>query len=289
MKKVLVISGIAVLLLLPLLVTGWAGKEEAVRDAFSRGNELYKTEAYAEALAAYETGLEIKPEHKGLSFNAAQAAYRAGEYEQAARHYDQAEDSVDKYMNAGNSFYRAGEKAEDVNTKFGHYQKALELYREGISRYPEKVELKFNYEFVMQKLKELQQQMEQQSEDDNGQDEEPEEQEEQQEDQSGKEGQDGERSEDQSGGEGEQEDEDSLSSGQDGGQGTEEDQQAGSGENQQDEGENQDAGGWDGDQQDQDQNQAAIDRILEMLAGEEEESLKNNQGVVVGGDHKYGW
>ena len=68
MKKVLVISGIAVLLLLPLLVTGWAGKEEAVRDAFSRGNELYKTEAYAEALAAYATGLEDETGAHGAEF-----------------------------------------------------------------------------------------------------------------------------------------------------------------------------------------------------------------------------
>ncbi|MGB4426771.1 MAG: tetratricopeptide repeat protein, partial [Limnochordia bacterium] len=166
MKKVLVISGIAVLLLLPLLVTGWAGKEEAVRDAFSRGNELYKTEAYAEALAAYAAGLEEKPEHMALSFNTAQAAYRAGEYEQAASHYGQAEDSVDKYLSAGNSFFRAGEGADDPNAMQELYQKALEMYREGIGRYPENVELKFNYEFVKQRLQELQQHMDQQSEDD---------------------------------------------------------------------------------------------------------------------------
>ena len=155
MKKLAVISGILAVSMLPLLLTGWADRQDAVKEALRRGNQEYTAEAYAEAVNAYEQGLEAKPEHKALNFNAAQAAYQLGEYEKAVEFYEQAEDSRDKYLNAGNSFFRSGDAAMDGNEKMQLYNQALEMYKEGIMEYPQDLELKFNYEFVKQKLQEL--------------------------------------------------------------------------------------------------------------------------------------
>ena len=163
MKKLAVVSGILAVFMLPLLLTGWADRQDAVQDALRRGNQEYAAEAYTEAWNGYEQGLEARPEHKALNFNTAQAAYQLGEYEKAVEFYEQAEDSRDKYLNAGNSFYRSGDAAEDMNEKLQLYNQALEMYKEGITKYPQDLELKFNYEFVKQKLQELEQ-MEQESE-----------------------------------------------------------------------------------------------------------------------------
>lgn len=251
MKKVLWISGIFAGLLLPLVWIGWTNADKAASQALRSGNVQYEEGRYAEALETYVMGLESMPEHQALNFNAAQAAYQLGEYTQASEYYDKAAASIDKYLNAGNSLYRAGEVAEDDNQRLQYYNQALQIYKEGIINYPHDVQLKFNYEFVKQKLDELSEQIQKDDPEDQQNDQEQNNMEENEQEQNNQQNED--TNDQQNGERNDEQNEDMQSPGE------------------------------------EDQTREAIARILDMLASEEEESLKNNQGVVRGRDDKYGW
>lgn len=167
MKKLFWASGLFVLVFAILFLTGILDIRHTVARAFAEGNRLYENEAYDEAENAYNTGLHKEPENPLLNYNAGQACYRQGVYDQALEYYQKSADSIDRFLNAGNSAYRLAESIEDVNQKRQHYAAALEFYRQGILAFPENVELKYNYEFVLEKLKQFQDenQQDQQNED----------------------------------------------------------------------------------------------------------------------------
>ena len=311
MKAIAWASGILSVLLLTLLLTGWADADYAAKRALSQGNQQYAVAKFAQALAAYEAGLAADPENEALNFNAAQAAYMAGDYEKAAQYYEKSGNSVDKYLNGGNIYFKVGDAVEDDEAKAQCYSEALLIYHEGIVKFPQNVPLKYNFELVREKLEQLMEDMEQEGDSEDGEEGEDESESESQ-SQSGEEGEDEDQSEGQSGEDSEDESEEGAS--QDSQEQDEEDQgESGEGEEQEAEsaesedgdGENdEESAGRDSDGQDQEdeqqssynqedaeyeQDREAIDRILEVLESLEQESLKNNQNVVRGKEGKNGW
>ena len=224
MKKIMLISGIAAVFLLAIILAG-ADKDDGAKKALRQGNSEYAVSLYKYALAAYETGLASNPENKALNFNAAQAAYSLGEYEKAAGYYEKAEDCVEKYLNTGNIYFKAGDAAGDEDQKMQYYSKALQIYYEGIIKFPRDVPLKYNYETLKEKIKTIPENTEEQE----------------------NQGQDSEEQENQ---------------GQDSGESREEEPEL---------------------------DEEAIERILQMLENQEEESLKNNREILAGGDNKNDW
>lgn len=284
MRKILCISGVITVLFLSLLLTGWADADSGLNKALRQGNERYASAKYEEALKSYETGLETESENKMMNFNAGQAAYLLGDYEKASQYYEKAEDCVDKFLNAGNIFFRAGNAVEDANQKAQCYAQALQIYREGIIKYPQNVPLKYNYETVKALVDELLEEMDQEGEGDSG------DQNDEQSEGESNEGQgESHNEESQSGQEQESEDtenaqeeqEQSSEQAGDSGDAQDESQEGGEGE--------QEAYSQDESEDEYDPDQEAIERILEMLENQEEESLKNNQGVVGGKDDTNGW
>lgn len=259
MKKIVCISGIITVFLCLIVLTGWMDADEKVQKSLREGNDMYESEKYAEALRLYETGLGKEGENTVLNFNAAQAAYLSGDYEKAVLCYENAEDCTDKYLNFGNIYYMAGESASEADEKVQLYAQALQIYMDGIMKYPQEVSLKYNYETVKAKIEELLEEEESEQE---------------------SEGESGSESEDE---QSESEQSDSQS----------EDEQS---ESEQSESESHDG---DDDQQEEysqgeeeDESEAdmeAVERILAMLESQEEESLKNNQEVVGGNDNANGW
>ena len=163
-------------------------------------------------------------------------AYAAEEYE----------GSADWFLAVGNELYLAGEAAEDDNDQIQFYLQALAVYQEGISEFPQDIPLKYNYEFVRQKL-----------------------------DISLSEKGDGEEGDGEEGESGEGED------------GEGQDSESSEGETA-DEGESQDSSSA-ADEDEDEPDQDAIERILQMLEQQEEQSLKNNQEVTQGNGNGYGW
>ena len=284
MKKAPYIFGLLAVITLSLLLTGWVNFDEAAPQALRAGNRLYALAQYEAALATYETGLEIHPDDEVLNFNAAQAAMELGEFEKAAQYYELAADNADKYLNAGNIYYAVGNAVEETDAKVQFYAKALLIYQEGIVLYPQNVPLKFNYEFVKALLDE-----ENQSEDSGEGDK-----------------QEGDEDSEQRDGEASEQDSSEQDSSE---QNSNEESQGQEGEEQADtqdeeapdlnEEENMQEQGAEGEEENEDALSAgeeeyeadmeAIQRILEILESQEEESLKNNQNVMQGKDGKIDW
>ena len=276
-KKLLWISGVASLLSLFFLWQGWAA---AQADEILRwGNSLYASNDYSAALSAYEEGIELAGGSGRFQFNAAQAAYLLGDYEKAVQHYEKAEDTVEKYLNAGNVFFLAGEAAEEDEQKVELYLQALAIYGEGIVRFPANVPLKYNYELVRSKLSAQSQ---------NSEDGEPGEDSEEQEGQEGEqtEGSQGEnssREEDGQDSASTEQSDPSAPSGEEENASQEGDEETDGDEDQQS------ASSGEDDKEEGDQDREALERILQMLQNQEEQSLKNNQEVKGGNEGENGW
>jgi len=303
-KKAVYISGIITVLLLSLVLTGWADTYDSITKAMRLGNGQYALAEYEDALNSYEAGFEAQTENEALSFNAAQAAYLLGDYEKAAGYYESAEDSVDKYLNIGNIFFRAGGAAEETEQKAQLYTQALKYYKEGIDKYPQNVPLKYNFETVKALLDEMMKESGQDSNNENGDENESENENEGEsgeqgnsEDNKNNEGESGEQSESENSEQSESEGQENQAQESENGQddqseqnessGQEEDAQSAQEDGQEEGDEERDA--YSDDEGEYDPDQEAVERILAILESQEEESLKNNQEVVGRKDGTNGW
>jgi len=309
--RLMLVSGAIAVILLALLLSGWADRDDKVQSALRLGNKSYEAGAFEDTLRFYETGLEADPRQGDLLFNAGQAAYQIGDYESAARYYENARDCVEKYLNYGNIFYRAGAALEDAEQKAKLFAGALEIYMDGIKKYPEDVSLKYNYEFVKALfdalLDELEQQQNERERQGEGESEDSEQSDGGQGDGEQGDGGQGEGEQGDGGqgdgeqgdggqGDGEQDERgagESADSEQNNGEQGEDDSSGQSGDNEEesDDGDNTDDREAQGQQSEepQDTDQEAIARILEALESREEESLKNNQRVIRGKADGNGW
>jgi hypothetical protein len=265
MKKLMIISGLITAGLLIFLLTGAADRDYLIKKSLRQANLSYMKGEYGSALTTYGEGLAVNPEHPALLFNAAQTAYLLGEYEWAAMLYEQSPDNEDKFLNGGNAAIWLGDAADSDEEKLELYIYALQTYYEGILLYPRNIPLKYNYESLKEKINELISEMEQESENQESESQE----------------QEGEESE--SDGQNSQEN-------QDGSESNEESENVN--ESQSDD-ENQDMSEAyeQGDENDEpaDIDQEAIERILQILESQEEQSLKNNQEVLTTDEGIYGW
>ena len=152
MRKVFIVSGVMLTALLVLFRFGMLDFGNGVRKHILEGNSHYAAGEYDNALEAYKTGLDREPGNKKLGYNSGQVSYILKDYQQAASFFANSSDNKDKYLNWGNSLLRLGDEATDETLKFQCYNQALEVYRQGILSYPENMELKYNYEYVLDKI-----------------------------------------------------------------------------------------------------------------------------------------
>lgn len=98
------------------LVIGMLQSEAATTDQAMR---WYRDARFEESRKGFEALLDQRPNDHRLAFNAGAAAYRQGDFDGAARHFERALDSTDlqlqqqAFYNLGVSQFRAGEAAKD--------------------------------------------------------------------------------------------------------------------------------------------------------------------------------
>jgi len=123
----------------------------------NQGNEAFAREAYLEALNLYQNAQTDNPELAEAYYNAANAFYREGQYDQALAQMQHALLHADvdlaqhSYFNLGNSFFQA----EDLET-------AVQSYIEALLLNPDDADAKYNLELAL--IQQQQQQEEQQQE-----------------------------------------------------------------------------------------------------------------------------
>jgi Ca-activated chloride channel family protein len=156
-------ASIAMLLLLPL------SPAVPVRASTLSAEDAYKKGDFATAAQKYAAAAKRNPEKPSLQFNAGTAAYRAGQFEQAAQAFQESisravsgdakrlSDQEDAYYNLGNTLYRAGQKTEESAPKqtIDTWTQAVKAYDTALQLRADDADSKFNRDFVNRKIDEL--------------------------------------------------------------------------------------------------------------------------------------
>jgi Ca-activated chloride channel family protein len=159
-----VITG-AALLAIAVLVSACSPSAEQLNN---QGNEAFAKQAYLVALQDYQSAQIEEPELAEPYYNAANALYRAGEYQKALEQMQQAlqyaedESLAEKgFYNQGNTFYNTQE-----------LDPAIKSYINALLLDPTDQDAKYNLELALQQQQEQQEQQEQseQSASENNQD-----------------------------------------------------------------------------------------------------------------------
>jgi hypothetical protein len=126
------------------------------------GNDAFAQQAYDEALQAYSEAQAKSPELAEPYYNAANALYREGQYEEALKALQTAAQVAQSDALAQNSFFNAGNAA--FNTQ--GWDTAIGAYRQALLRNPDDLDAKINLELALQQKQqqEQQEQQEQQNE-----------------------------------------------------------------------------------------------------------------------------
>jgi len=126
--------------------------------AMKEGIRAYEAEKYDEALSRFEEAEVEAPDDPKVRYNAANARYRTGDFESAAKEFEQVLSKTDDpelqekaYYNLGNAAFRKG----DLKASSDFYRKALSIA-------PEDRQAKENLEFVLKALEEQKQKEQQQ-------------------------------------------------------------------------------------------------------------------------------
>lgn len=125
-----------------------------------KGNVQYRQEENENALYSYMRAQRQDSTHAVPYFNAGDALYRLGRYDEGALQFFKSTKSEAEsvasmgYYNLGNTFYRKGDM-----------QSAAEAYRRSLLMNPDDDDAKHNLELVMRHMEEQQQQQDQQQQD----------------------------------------------------------------------------------------------------------------------------
>lgn len=125
-----------------------------------RGNLLYNSKKYDEAIKAYDSALEKRGDNGMLRFNKGDALYRKESFNAAIESFNLCLASGSKRIlpdvdyNIGNSYYRIGaaHAKTDYNKTKDAYETAMQFYKRAIDLNPDDKNAKYNYEFVEERL-----------------------------------------------------------------------------------------------------------------------------------------
>ena len=153
-----------VVLLLGSLAVAGAANAASVREA----QRLYADGKYAQALAEYQAAVGDQPTPQ-LDFNMGAAAYKAGQYGDAAGAFARALGSEDPklqeqgFYNLGNAQFRLGEQTKESKPQqtMQAWQQALDAYESALKVDPKDEDARYNRDFVKHALEELQKQQQQ--------------------------------------------------------------------------------------------------------------------------------
>ena len=140
-----------------------------VRASPANAAEAYKRGDFGAAAKEYAAAAERDPKKPILAFNAGSAAYKAGQFPQAAQAFQRAinllpsgeagrlAEQEDAYYNLGNTLYRTGQKTEDSDPKqtLDTWAQAVKAYDTALQLRGNDADSKFNRDFVNRKIEEL--------------------------------------------------------------------------------------------------------------------------------------
>jgi Ca-activated chloride channel family protein len=138
--------------------------------------KAYQKGDFAAAEREYAAAAQRNPKQPDLLFNAGTAAYKAGQFPQAAAAFQKSLDGKpsadpkrlaaqeDAYYDLGNTLYRTGQKTEPANPQqtIQAWEQAVKTYDAALQLRANDADAKFNRDLVQRKLDELKKQQQQQ-------------------------------------------------------------------------------------------------------------------------------
>jgi Ca-activated chloride channel family protein len=138
--------------------------------------KAYQKGDFAAAQREYAAAAQRNPKQPDLEFNAGTAAYKAGQFPQAAEAFQESlggEPSAnlkrlagqeDAYYDLGNTLYRTGQKTEQANPKetIKNWEQSVKTYDAALHLRTDDADAKYNRDLVQKKLDELKKKQEQQ-------------------------------------------------------------------------------------------------------------------------------
>jgi Ca-activated chloride channel family protein len=139
--------------------------------------KAYQKGDYSVAQREYAAAAQRNPKQPDLVFNAGTAAYKAGEFPQAAEAFQQSlgektsadpkrlAAQEDAYYDLGNTLYRTGQKTQSANPQqtIQTWEQAVKTYDAALQLRANDTDAKFNRDLVQKKLDELKKQQQQQN------------------------------------------------------------------------------------------------------------------------------
>ena len=135
----------------------------------SKALKDYASRKFQRSLHQYEDLLAKAPNDPRLHFNAGDAAFESGFYDQAVKHFNSSLATEDlqlqerSFYNLGNAHYRIGEEEKEAPQKQANWEQAVTSYESALKLNPTDTDAKYNLELVKKKLEELKQQQQQNS------------------------------------------------------------------------------------------------------------------------------
>jgi Ca-activated chloride channel family protein len=133
--------------------------------------KLFSQKQYNQAVEQYKSAIEKDPENQILHYNAGNAAYKAGDYEQAQTYYQNSLKSDDVQTqqkilyNLGNTHFRLGQNKlneQNLEETKEYWKQSIKDYESALEINPQDVQARKNLEVVKKKLEELENQKKQQ-------------------------------------------------------------------------------------------------------------------------------
>jgi Ca-activated chloride channel family protein len=159
----------AALLFFAFTLNATASSSSAARD--------YKSGNYQAARKEFEELIDKNPSDPRLHYNSGTAAYKAKNYEQAARSFNTALTAPDltlqqkAFYNLGNTWYQIGGEYEEPEDKIEAWEQAVKQYDGALRLDPQDKDAEYNRELVKKKLEMLKQQQAQEQSQEGKQDE----------------------------------------------------------------------------------------------------------------------
>jgi Ca-activated chloride channel homolog len=138
--------------------------------------KAYQKGDFATAQREYAAAAQRDPKKPDLQFNVGTAAYKAGQFPQAAEAFQKSLDAKpsadpkrlaaqeDAYYDLGNTLYRSGQKTEQSNAQqtIQTWEQAVKTYDAALQLRSHDADAKYNRDLVQRKLEQLKKQQEQQ-------------------------------------------------------------------------------------------------------------------------------
>lgn len=146
-------------LIVCLLAIGFDGFSQTWRDSLKEARKHFMDKSYAKAFAVYQQTQKLAPKKIDLSLEAAQAAYKAGNFQDAEKLF------ASSKWNKGS----ASEKGKlnrcigNTQMKQKHYEKAIQSYKKALRINSNDEAARYNLAQALRQLKKQQEKQQQQS------------------------------------------------------------------------------------------------------------------------------